>query len=118
MSYSLELLFSDPVTVGQVARYLDLIRAAGATEDTALEEVHPLGDESVLAGWTYRPEQLPAASDRAELTLPSLVVRDALDVLDDVADSDGDVRDLKGVIEQMRNRLRKAVMAELGLPEA
>jgi hypothetical protein len=117
MAYSLELLFHDPVSVGQVARYLDLIRVAGATDDTVLEESHPRGDESILDGWAYRPERLPAPSDRAELTLPTPVVRDALDMLGSVADSDGDVRDLLSVVADVRSALQKSIMAELGFPE-
>jgi hypothetical protein len=114
MPYSLELLFHEPVTLGQLARYLELLRAAGAT---VLEEIHPHGDESILDGWAYRPDRLPAASDRAELILPAPVVRDALDILGSIADSDGDARSLQSAVEDVRAALRKSVMAELGLPE-
>ncbi|GIH51637.1 hypothetical protein SAMN05421833_12950 [Microbispora rosea] len=117
MSYSLELQFDEPLTVGQVARYLELLRSAGATDDTVLDEVHPYQDESLLIGWTYKTETLPAPSDRAELTLPAPVVRDAIDMLDSVADSDGDVRSLLDAAEGVRSTLRKAIAAELGFPE-
>ncbi|WP_067801395.1 hypothetical protein [Actinomadura formosensis] len=118
MPYSLEFLFHEPPTVGQLDRFLDLLRAAGATDDTVLETVHPLGDESILDGWAYRPNTLPAPAPRTQVTLPAPVVRDALDMLAAVADSDGDVRDLLSAGEQVRAALQKAVMAEVGFPEA
>ena len=59
----------------------------------------------------------PATSDRAELTLPAPVVRDAIDMLDSVADSDGDVRSLLDAVEGVRSALRNAIMSELGFPE-
>ncbi|TLP66543.1 hypothetical protein [Microbispora triticiradicis] len=118
MSYSLEFQFDEPLTVGSVTRYLELLRSAGATDNTILEEVHPYQDDSILIGWTYKTENLPAASDRAELTLPAHVVRDAIDMLDTVADSNGDVRSLLGAVDDVRSALRKAIMSEVGFPEA
>ncbi|MEU6429872.1 hypothetical protein ABZ860_28605 [Microbispora sp. NPDC046973] len=82
-----------------------------------MEEVHPYQDDSLLIGWTYKTESLPATSDRAELTLPAPVVRDAIDMLNSVADSDGDVRSLLDAVEGVRSAPRKAIMAKLGLPE-
>lgn len=117
MPYSLEFLFHEPPTVGQLARFLDLLRAAGATDDTVLETVHPLGDESILDGWAYRPDTLPGAAPRNALTLPAPVVRDALDMLATVDDSDGDVRNLQDAVGQVRAALQKAVMDEVGFPE-
>lgn len=70
--------------------------------------MHPYQDDSLLIGWTYKTESLPATSDRAELTLPAPVVRDAIDMLNTVADSDGDVRGLLDAVEGVRSALRKA----------
>ncbi|MFG1827341.1 hypothetical protein ACGFIJ_33120 [Microbispora bryophytorum] len=92
MSYSLEFHFDEPLTVGSVARYLEFLRSAGATDDAP-------------------------TSDRAELTLPAPVVRHAIDMLDSVADSDGDVRSLLDAVEGVRSALRNAIMSELGFPE-
>jgi hypothetical protein len=117
MSYSLEFQFDEPLTVGKVARYLELLRSAAATDDTVLEETHPYQDDSIVIGWTYRTENLPTPSDRAELTLPAPVVHDALDMLATVADSEGDVRTLLSSVDHVRSDLRKAIMAELGFPE-
>ncbi len=117
MPYSLEFHFHAPPTVGQLAHFLELLRSTGATDETTLEELHPLGDESILDGWAYRPENLPAPSPRTELTLPAPVVRDALDMLATVADNDGDVRSLLSSVEDVRAALQKAVMDEVGFPE-
>jgi hypothetical protein len=117
MPYSLELSFNDRMTVGQVARYMELLRAAGASDDTVLEEVHPLGDDSILAGWTYQADELPKAPGRGHFRLPASVVRDALDMLRDVAASDGDVRDLMVATVGVHDALNRAVMSELGFPE-
>ncbi len=78
--------------------------------------MHPYQDDSLLIGWTYKTESVPATSDRAELTLPAPVVRDAIDMLNTVADSDGDVRGLLDAVEGVRSALRKAIMAKLGWP--
>jgi hypothetical protein len=117
MSYSLDFQFDQTMTVGQVAQYLELLHSAGATDGTVLEETHPYQDDSIVTGWTYRTESLHALSDRAELTLPAPVVRDAIDMLDTVADSDGDVRSLLSDVDDVRSALRKAIMSELGFPE-
>ena len=117
MSFAFELSFDDSVTVGQVARYLELLRTVGATDDTVLEEVHPYQDGSMLVGWVYRSQQLLAPSERAELSLPVPVVRDALDMLSTILESEGDVRDLLSSVEKVRDALQKSVMQEVGFPE-
>ncbi|TDB83367.1 hypothetical protein E1264_28650 [Actinomadura sp. KC216] len=117
MPYSLEMSFHESLTVGQVARFLDLVRSAGATDEAVLAEIHNDGDESILDGWAYRPSVLPAPGPRSQVTLPARVVRDALDILTAVADSDGDVRDVLSAAEEVRAALQKAVMEEVGFPE-
>lgn len=115
MSFTFELSFDDRVTVGQVFRFLELLRSAGAGEDTVLEPVPHDQDDSVPVGWAYRPSRLPEASDRAELRLPAPVVKEALDMLSSVIAAEGDVRMLP--VAEVRDALHKAVMQELGFSE-
>jgi hypothetical protein len=93
MNLSIELEREPGLTVSQWERFLGQARRSGATSDTPVAEVTPDGTDIVCG---YRVEIRDPGTDAApeQVTLPAALVQDLLNVVTEVAKSDGDVRGL------------------------
>jgi hypothetical protein len=92
MNLSIELEREPGLTVSQWESFLGQGRRAGATGDSPVAEVMSTGSDDII--YSYRVEIRdpgPAAAPE-QVTLPASLVQDMLNVVSEVAKSDGDVR--------------------------
>jgi DNA-binding Lrp family transcriptional regulator len=88
----------DGTTIGEWARFLAVARAAGASENSVIEEVTAWQDDGILTGYKVATDQEDSEARPGELvTIPADILEDLLHVARQVAQSDGDVRGLEGM---------------------
>jgi hypothetical protein len=107
---AVELVWGDkPVTVGDVAQFVAQVRAAGADDDTQLESAFADDDYHQQVGW--RVEIVSGAqAPEAEVKLPTGVARNLVELLNVVAESDGDVRSIGSGVVEVRDELLGALL--------
>jgi hypothetical protein len=100
MNLSVELEREPTLTVSQWERFLGQARRAGATGDTPVAEIIPDGTDIVCG---YRVEIRDPGTARApeQVTLPAELVQDMLNMVTEVAKSDGDVRGLVEIAQRV-----------------
>ena len=104
MNLSIELEREPTLTVSQWGKFLEQARRAGAADDTQVAEVIPDGTDTVCG---YRVEIRDPGTARApeQVTLPAALIQDMLNVISEVAKSDGDVR---GTVEMAQGVMQAA----------
>jgi hypothetical protein len=112
---AVELIWGEkPVTIGEVAQFLAQARAIGADDETQLEAAieradNEVEDHDTQVGWRLALEsgvRLPVA----EVRLEAAMARSLLELLNLLAESDGDVRALEGSIAEVRDGLLRALL--------
>jgi hypothetical protein len=110
---SLELRWYDTVTLGEVADFVSTARAGGVKDETVLEFTGPDQDPTLHDGWRVDLPGAPEA-DSAELRLPASFARSMVELLNLVAESDGDVRGLQESVINTRDELLGALLKLIG----
>jgi hypothetical protein len=91
MNLSIELEREPTLTVSQWERFLGQARRAGAADDTPVAEVMPDGTD-IVCGYRVEIRDPGTVAIPEQVTLPAALVQDLLNVVTEVAKSDGDVR--------------------------
>ncbi len=111
MNLSVELEREPDLTVSQWERFLGQARRAGASGDTPVAEVMSTGSDDIIN--SYRVEiRDPVKAAPEQVTLPAVLVQDMLNVVTEVAKSDGNVRDAV----EMAQRVAQAAYDNLLTP--
>lgn len=110
---AVELIWGDkPVTIGEVAQFVAQARAAGADDGTALEVAVEVDDHHTQAGWRVELGEAVHAVE-AEVPLRAGTARNLLELLNLLAESDGDVRSLADGIVDARDELLQALLGRV-----
>jgi hypothetical protein len=115
MNLSVELEREPDLTVSQWERFLAQARRAGASGDTLVAEVIPDGTD-VVCGYRVEIHDPEPAAAPEQVTLPAALIQDLLNVVTEVAKSDGDVRGLvEGAQRAMQATYDLLLVPVLGL---
>jgi hypothetical protein len=110
---AVELVWGDkPITVGDVAQFVAQVRAAGASDSTQLDSAISDDDYRQQVGWRVEVGSGDGAPE-AEVTLPASVAHNLLELLNILAESDGDIRSVGTGVVEARDELLSAL---LGVP--
>lgn len=93
MNLSVELEREPNLTVSQWERFLGQARRAGATGESPVAEVMCHGSDDIIHSYRVEIRDPGTAAAPEQVTLPSALVQDLLNVVSEVAKSDGDVRE-------------------------
>jgi hypothetical protein len=113
MNLSIELEREPGLTVSQWERFLEQARRAGATSDTPVVEVIPDGTD-VVCGYRVEIRDPETAAAPEQVTLPAELVQDMLNLVGEVAKSNGDVREIvegaQGLLQVAHDNLLAPVL--------
>ena len=109
MPVSVELRWEDSVTLGEIAQFVAHARSGGIEDGDPLEMTVSEDDHHHQDGW--RVELAGAGQPmEADVRLPVALVRSTLELLNLVAESDGDVRGLHEGVVKTRDELLQALL--------
>jgi len=112
MNLSIELEREPILTVSRWERFLGQARHAGATGDTPVAEVMSTGSDDIIHRYRVEIRDRGPAAAPEQVTLPAALVQDMLNVVSEVAKSDGDVRQ----VVEMAKRVMQAGYDNLLIP--
>ncbi len=112
MNLSIELEREPDLTVSHWERFLRQARRAGATGDTPVAEVMSTGSDDIIHSYRVEIRDPGRAAAPEQVTLPAALVQDMLNVVSEVAKSDGDVRE----VVEMAKRVMQAGYDNLLVP--
>ena len=101
MNLSVELEREPNLTVSQWERFLGQARRAGATGESPVAEVMCHGSDDIIHNYRVEVRDPGTAAAPEQVTLPSALVQDLLNVVSEVAKGDGDVRGLVGAAQRV-----------------
>ena len=101
MNLSVELEREPNLTVSQWERFLGQARRAGATGESPVAEVMCHGSDDIIHNYRVEIRDPGTAAAPEQVTLPSALVQDLLNVVSEVAKGDGDVRGLVGAAQRV-----------------
>jgi hypothetical protein len=112
MNLSIELEREPDLTISHWEKFLEQARRAGATGDTPVAEVMCTGSDDIINSYRVEIRDPVKAATPDLVTLPAALVQDMLNVVSEVAKSDGDVRDTV----EMAKRVTQAAYDNLLVP--
>ncbi|MGY1583791.1 hypothetical protein [Streptomyces sp. MN13] len=112
MGLNIEIMWDGPVTIGLLEQFINQAKAAGATPDTALEEITHDQDPEITLGW--RVPVKGAMGPAREVAMPHRLMWNIHSMLDQIGSGDGDVRELQAEINDLDGELWDALMKHVG----
>ncbi len=112
MNLSIELEREPGLTVSQWERFLGQARRAGAAGDSPVAEVMSTGSDDIIHSYRVEIRDPEPTASPEQVTLPAALVQDMLNVVSEVAKSDGDVRQ----VVELAKRVMQAGYDDLLVP--
>ncbi|MEY9911863.1 hypothetical protein ABIA35_008120 [Catenulispora sp. MAP12-49] len=109
MAVAIELSWGDRITLGELAQFVAHARAGGVDDGEALEAVVADNDHHLQVGWRVELGE-PAGGMEAEVKLSASLAGSVVELLNLVAESDGDVRGLQEGVVKVRDELLQALL--------
>lgn len=109
MAVTIQLTWDNRIMLGELAQFVAHARAGGVGDGDALETVVAENDPDLQLGWRVELGE-PTGGMEATVKLPVSLAGSIVELLNLVAESDGDVRGLQEGVVKIRDELLQALL--------
>jgi hypothetical protein len=112
MGINIEMVWDEPMTIGQLEEFLAQARAAGAQSDTKVDEITHDQDPQIVLGW--RVAAADTSRQPRDVPMPHRLMWNIHSMLEQIGNGDGDVRGLQAEVMDLDSALLEALMKHVG----